>query len=833
MSVKTKAFAAKYFISICIWMLGLMLSTRASAASSTLKIPGGGQLIINADQAFRDYDRGTFDLRGNVQLIYNQQYMSCDHAIIDEKTHMVQAEGNLVISSPQAYVEGSRALLNYTDNTGVIENGFVKSGQVVFEGKTVRKTGHDTYEAENSYYTACTTCPTAWGFSGSRMRAEIGGYAYIKNPIMEIANVPVLWFPYLIIPLKSERQSGLLIPTLEIGGDDGVVLGLKYFWAISRSQDATLSVLNYSRRGIKGIGNYRYVLSNDSAGELNFGIIHDQFFSANTPLVGRNANRWFVNYDQSYQLPYDFSQKTKLNLVSDLWYPRDFWREISGRGDPALENRASLTRNTEATHSSLDIGYYVNMLNVVNNNPVSSNKDTVHRWPELRYSLIERPVTSGALKHLQFGFDINYVNFARDGAGYDDVIPSGAVGGKSIDETRSQSGTVGRSYTGGVFDPAFDLVRTGQRLDVRPEISYPFQLGPYLDVLPSIQFRHTQYAFNVPSPSEPYDTTPSRNYLRGGIAARTRFYRIYGRTEDTPLRVPTKPVTSSWIDNESRTEPSNELVPPIKPRDYPTVYRHEIVPEVSAASVPYIQQPANHPFFAQGAQLPIFLEEEPISNTNFTNDPGSIQFDYNDRITRRNMVSTVLTNKLVRKRWLNGTPEYKQIASFRLGQSYDIDEARREAPPSLPYSDISAALDIHLDRFDASSAVRYFPYHRVTTSVSGLRFKNEQDTNYVGVSYAQSYLITHTISQTENSSQAENVALTAGFITRHLDLAGSLNYLPTHFSLLDMQLTSFATDLKIKPPGNCWGIKVHYEQIPAGPRAIQFDFDYNFGGATG
>ncbi|HVK60264.1 MAG TPA: putative LPS assembly protein LptD, partial [Bdellovibrionales bacterium] len=257
---------------------------------------------VNADEMYRDSERMIIELKGNVQVIFDQQYISCDRAIIHLQTQEIEAIGNLVINSPQAYVEGDGATLSYKDNTGTIVNGFVKSGQVIFEGKVVKKTGPNTYEATSAQYTACTTCPSAWSFSGSRIDAEIGGYAYIKNSVLHIARVPVFWLPYLVVPLKSERQTGLLVPQLEFSSG-GTAISSSFFWAISRSQDATITAKHYSLRGLKGLFNYRYVLSKDSGGELNSGFIRDRYFVGNNRVkdldVGSKINRWFVDYQHS------------------------------------------------------------------------------------------------------------------------------------------------------------------------------------------------------------------------------------------------------------------------------------------------------------------------------------------------------------------------------------------------------------------------------------------------------------------------------------------------------------------------------------------------------
>lgn len=815
-----------------------LMPLTSQAAASRLTIPGGGFLNLDAKNFTRDFDRGTVELSGHVQLIYNQQYMSCDHAIVNEKTHEIQADGNLVISSPQAYVEGDSALLNYQTNTGTIINGYVKSGQVIFEGTIVRKTGPDTYEAEHSFYTACTTCPTAWTFAGSRMSAQLGGYAFIKYPWLEIGGIRLLWLPYLVLPLKSERQSGLLIPNFEYGGSDGVVLGLRGFWAIDRSQDATFTVKDYSRRGIKEITNYRYMLSPTSAGEGTFGIIHDQIFSsesifANQP-VGNQGTRWFLNYDHNYDLPYNINQKTSLNLASDLWYSRDFPSEQTGRGDPALENRFSLSRNTEHIHTSLDAEYYINM---IKENPVAGNQDAVHRWPELRFSSVQQSVLGS---NFLFNFNADYVNFARDGYGYDDVNID-ANGNKTINTNRTGPG-------GGIFNPSTDIVRTGQRLDLKPEISYPLRAGKYLDILPTLQGRFTQYAFNVstsPLDPTPYDTTPYRDYVRGVLSVRTKFYSLYGQNNQqsgvsagipvatsAPLLVPGQ--TTSWTDTESLdrngSSDSNRNLSALP--KIPDIYRHEIEPELTASYVPYIQQPSDHPFFRQGAQIPVFLDDQPITNATFDSSTDALQFDYNDRLTNRTLLEGAITNRLIRKRWLSGTPSYQQIASLKVGQSYDLDEAKRQQAPVLPYSDIFANFDLHLDNLDANSAVRYFPYHAVANTTSYVRLKNNKATNFFQLSYSQATNILVTTGP-ETSGLNETIGLALGFASKYIDLTGSINYglsVPTP-GIWD--LTTWAVDMNFKPPGNCWGIKLHYEETLGGQPAVKADFDFKFGGETG
>ena len=334
--------------------------------------------------------------------------------------------------------------------TGDIVNGFAKMGQITFSGELIRKTGEKNYEVIKGNYTACSTCPPAWSFSGSEIDAEVGGYAHIKNSWIRIADIPVFWFPYMLVPLKSDRQTGFLFPEIGFGSTNGVTLSEDFFWAMADNQDATFTVRNYQNRGTKGLLNYRYLLSERSGGQLDFGYISDKKASDFNdtdydrinefrPTADGPLERSFLKYRQHYELPNNFTSDIDLNLVSDALYPRDFSNEMPGHGESALENRASLSKNGELYHLSLDNSYYYSLLQ---ENAVSDNRQAVHRLPEINYSLTPLRIADTPLFADLY---LNYVSFYRENDLYDD-----------------NGGDTG-------FDPDDgDLHRTGQRMIMRP-----------------------------------------------------------------------------------------------------------------------------------------------------------------------------------------------------------------------------------------------------------------------------------------------------------------------------------------------------------------------------
>lgn len=726
---------------------------------------------------FSDTVKKTVKMVGNVHVAFQQQSLSCDTAIINMKDESIEAIGHVILETMKTHIEASRLKFYYKSSTGLIYDGFVQSGQVIFEGEFIEKTGPDTYIATRSEYTACTTCPPGWSFSGSRIEAEMGGYAYIKRPVFKVAGVPIFIFPAMMVPLKSTRQSGFLVPSGDYGDKGGLAVGESFFWAIDRSRDITLTLKNYELRGLKGHEDYRYVLGEGSTGRLEAAFLGDRVMAKEVnqedPL-----NRYFYHYQHHFELPDNFVHRMEYVGVSDLRYARDFPEELKGWGDPAFENRMSLTKNMESHSLSAEADLYTNQLKSY---PLSDNDDAVHKMPELRYSKKEQRIG-------QYGptlrWDLNYTNFAREQFAYDSLIASpdqkGFVSG-------SLDGSTGRI----IRDPfkASDIIRTGQRIDLKPTLAYPFQIYNRFDIVPSLTYRETQYKFDLPANAEAfgYSPTAARRYLQTDLAFRTEFSSVFGDLKD---------------DKSER-------------------YKHSIEPEVTYSQIPYIRNP-NHPFFGDPSGLPFIRETEPVSDSD-VNGKNKLQFDYADRVFDRKLLGLSLTNKLVNKTVSDGNSTYTRVALFRLSQNFDFTQSG--AGSLQPWSPLDSLLILKFKNFETYSTASYNGYAHITNVSSTSRAMLNKE-NYLLFSYNRSVLVSPT-NEVLPASETENYGFGLGFTSRYVDAGGIVNYSPIDRT---SSIQSFQYFLVIRPPGNCWHLKMVHSKDIGGETVVRFQFNLDFTG---
>ncbi len=801
--------------SIRFLLLLCLLATAVDlhAQNISAKIQG---ISISAGPGTWESENELLDLSGGVHLVFREQNIDCDSAKINFKSKKIEAKGNVKITTPTTTIGGDYIILDYENNTGIIYNGFVQSGNVIFEGQVLQKISENEYYVVDANYTSCTNCPSTWNFTGSSIRAELGGYAYIKNSVIRAGVVPILWLPYLIVPLKSDRQTGLLTPELERTEGGGLALGQSGFWAISRSADMTLTLKNYERRGLKALVEYRYALNENSNGQLNYASINDLSFKDEKRFntfrnrASRNIaiNRWSLKYNHYQELPEGFIHRVQINDASDLQYSRDFFKETLNHGDSAMENRMSISKNTKDQHASLDASYYKNMLHA---DPLENNDDAVHRLPEIHWSQSSKSIDKS---DFLYTIDFDYINFARSSSTYDDLIKL-QTGNSAIRYPNNNKNSPAWENTAdhqlirdGFFNQKDDIIRSGQRFNFNPAIYRTFQFGHFLDVTPKLSYRETQYIFpNLPTlPSEPVDTNNVRRYVRAELNSRTIISQVYGNK------------------NETRS----------------SLWKHEIQPEIKYTRLPWIDH-RSHPFFGfqQQSEAPYFTEN--IIGDEDTGSDSSLQFDYYDRIYDRNLMTYSVTNRLVRKRWINNEPEYRQIALLRLSQSFDAFQAERIEKDSVregkkqPWSDISALLDVRLDNFETLSSISYFPYQKVTNTNSRVRFTDSKG-RFAQVGLILRYKIVPG-EEVDTTTKTQDYSLATGLITSHMNFVGKItfdgaksNVSSDFFKGTNERIRSYSYIAQIKPQGDCLALRFSYEQITGGGDNINLGLDFSFDG---
>ncbi|MBI3597075.1 MAG: LPS-assembly protein LptD [Nitrospirae bacterium] len=425
---------------------------------------------ITADQIqyLKNEDRYIAD--GTVQVIQGTARLSADHLMLDHRTGLVKATGHVVLRDGDNVVSGDQLDYNLNTKKGTAVPGqlFIKKDNYHVDAGKMDKMGEDHYELKAWSLTACDTKDgeaPLWRFRGNTARVDLGHYLVARNVILYVKDVPVLYTPYLILPVNTDRQSGFLPPRLGYGGAEGLKVNQEFYWAISPSQDMTLA-LDY--RSIRGIGlglDYRYKLSRESEGQLRYTIFDDHV---------TDSQRAEMQFQHTQRFTADFQARLNVHLLSDINQLRDISSSTSERVQPSLESTFVVFRRWDNQE--------IYLLARMTKDLATVSNTTLQELPEIGYTL--REYRLGDLP-LYLGLDAKADNFWREHE-----------------------------------DKAAGLIRA-QRLDVFPRVWTRLNLGG-LVLTPRVGFRETWYSRDLKS-----DSPTQRGVEVFDMGANTRVYKVF------------------------------------------------------------------------------------------------------------------------------------------------------------------------------------------------------------------------------------------------------------------------------------------------------------------
>jgi LPS-assembly protein len=140
--------------------------------------------------------------------------------------------------------------------------------------------------------------------------------------------------PYLFFPVKTKRQTGLLVPEMNYSSENGAGYAQPFFWAINDSSDMTLFSHYLSRRGERMGAEYRQVFAEDSKIVIMMEGLHDRqrnkevtegdYGYDGDDWARPNSDRYWFRMKQDHAFSETTTARMDIDVVSDQDYLKDF-----------------------------------------------------------------------------------------------------------------------------------------------------------------------------------------------------------------------------------------------------------------------------------------------------------------------------------------------------------------------------------------------------------------------------------------------------------------------------------------------------------------------------
>lgn len=317
------------------------------------------QVAVDAAELSYDQQANVLTARGNVTLSRGTTTLRADEVRYDRTTSIAEAHGHVVVVDPDATIDGDSARIDLDDETGWVEQvqGDMRQSPYRLTAAHVEKEGGPCYQVKDGIFTTCRCGGIerpSWSIASAHTDITLGGLGVAKDATFRVVDQPIFYFPYLLFPANTDRQTGLLMPRLSFSNRRGFIYEQPFFWAINKSSDLTLSTDLETEARVGAIGEYRYALAKHSAGVLTAGYFNESLGGNSKPLtqirtepVESPTDRWIVaarhrtRFDDGGQLYLDVLRLSDENFLREI---HSFTSSV--RGDIQ-------TRSTRSTRSRL------------------------------------------------------------------------------------------------------------------------------------------------------------------------------------------------------------------------------------------------------------------------------------------------------------------------------------------------------------------------------------------------------------------------------------------------------------------------------------------------
>ncbi len=386
----------KHPIALAIFSNIFPLFLLFQAASAT-EITPAGSVKITADTLSYESKSASYQAKGNVHMRYDGVSLLADSVIFREEQNEAFAAGGVVMERDGDVLHGDTLSLNTATEQGEVANGdlFIKKPNFHIRSGKMSKLGKEDYRMERGSFTTCDGDSPSWRFTARDLNVTLEEYATGKDVVFYVKDIPLLYTPYIIFPVKRERQSGFLIPAIRNSSKKGFNVDLPFYWAINPSQDATFDLDIQSKRGVGTGLDYRYMGQRGSEGTFRgYGI----FDTSQSRFRGDVVEKHWEALSDTLIF------RSDINMASDRDFYTDFAEEAGEYNRQDLESTASLTQNWQDYALAAELRYVEDLY-------APNNSATQQKLPSVSFTGIRRKI--GATP-LFFSLDSSFVNFYRE-----------------------------------------------------------------------------------------------------------------------------------------------------------------------------------------------------------------------------------------------------------------------------------------------------------------------------------------------------------------------------------------------------------------------------------
>ncbi|MBF0277979.1 MAG: LPS-assembly protein LptD [SAR324 cluster bacterium] len=371
-----------------------------NAGVSQVSAQGLPELKIEAQSPYFDQINQLYRLK-NATLNWSDISLDAGEVEIDLKNKKLTATGFVRFADKRIIAILDRLEIDMITEKGIFYNVVIYDAvtKAYLTAKEATKLDKIHFVAKQCSITTCNPEDPVWKITGKQVDYQKDNFSSTEGATLLVKDIPVFYFPYLLWPTVTRRQSGFLAPeyqSLESSEDKfdlGFKLRVPYFWAVTEDQNLTFLLDFIGNRGMGAGFEYEYAFREGLRGNISFWQIQEREKRDPAQESGRLLEEEIEGsqlHPPRYKLKFNHNQtlgeRTRFLISGQIFSDSQFQREYDRVREPNPNYAQHLNTSVSRQFDVGDISFLVDRelvyeeVAILNQNFIETR---VQRLPEI------------------------------------------------------------------------------------------------------------------------------------------------------------------------------------------------------------------------------------------------------------------------------------------------------------------------------------------------------------------------------------------------------------------------------------------------------------------
>ena len=210
------------------------------------------QIVIISDNSAVIYNNQA-EFSGDVSFSQGLRHIAADNALLDQQQQRLNADGNLIFQDELFTITADTLEAQMSSNSAKLEGAqyWLHGQQVHGDAEKLQITSDNNLLLTKTNFTTCPVGDESWLLEADMIKIDSNEeWGEIWNAKLRIGGIPMLYIPYMTVPVSEKRKSGFLFPSFSTSTTNGVEVSTPYYWNIAPEYDLTFTPDYMSSRGL-------------------------------------------------------------------------------------------------------------------------------------------------------------------------------------------------------------------------------------------------------------------------------------------------------------------------------------------------------------------------------------------------------------------------------------------------------------------------------------------------------------------------------------------------------------------------------------------------------